>query len=307
MAKSNISSILLTILLLSATFASTFACEPSCKKPKLPPKGPPANPFCPRDTLKLGVCADLLGGLVNLAVGTPPSSKCCAFLKGLTDLEAAACLCTTIKESVLGINLEWSKKSEQAAKERSQVKVQYIGGRKGVPTRWIKMEKESPTGAIYKPDVFLETHSVTPDDNPSSSKSLAAEKLVSSPVFKGYIRGVCAGVFKSQFIASEFIKAKVQEEKHNLRREKHKNEALKAEVDAERQKNKTTVHYQISNSSYQHDIGFPSSFGLCCLRNFRKKAVALAYVHKMKYAVLWDVSRGEFVKCPKAYVTSVGA
>ncbi|RZC55991.1 hypothetical protein C5167_014837 [Papaver somniferum] len=141
------------------------------------------------------------------------------------------------------------------------------------------MEKESPTGAIYKPDVFLETHSVTPDDNPSSSKSLAAEKLVSSPVFKGYIRGVCAGVFKSQFIASEFIKAKVQEEKHNLRREKHKNEALKAEVDAERQKNKTTVHYQISNSSYQHDIGFPSSFGLCCLRNFRKKAVALAYVH----------------------------
>ncbi|XP_026454333.1 uncharacterized protein LOC113357905 isoform X4 [Papaver somniferum] len=110
------------------------------------------------------------------------------------------------------------------------------------------MEKESPTGAIYKPDVFLETHSVTPDDNPSSSKSLAAEKLV-------------------------------QEEKHNLRREKHKNEALKAEVDAERQKNKTTVHYQISNSSYQHDIGFPSSFGLCCLRNFRKKAVALAYVH----------------------------
>ncbi|XP_026454336.1 uncharacterized protein LOC113357905 isoform X7 [Papaver somniferum] len=98
------------------------------------------------------------------------------------------------------------------------------------------MEKESPTGAIYKPDVFLETHSVTPDDNPSSSKSLAAEKLV-------------------------------QEEKHNLRREKHKNEALKAEVDAERQKNKTT------------DIGFPSSFGLCCLRNFRKKAVALAYVH----------------------------
>ncbi|KAI3868739.1 hypothetical protein MKW98_008824 [Papaver atlanticum] len=109
MAKSNISSILLTILLLSATFASTFACEPRCKKPKVsPPKGPPANPFCPRDTLKLGVCADLLGGLVNLAVGTPPSSKCCALLKGLTDLEAAACLCTTIKESVLGINLEWS-------------------------------------------------------------------------------------------------------------------------------------------------------------------------------------------------------
>ncbi|MCL7040606.1 hypothetical protein MKW94_005688 [Papaver nudicaule] len=109
MAKSSISSILLTFLLLSATLASTFACEPCKQKPKVsPPKGPPANPFCPRDTLKLGVCADLLGGLVNLAVGKPPSSKCCALLKGLTDLEAAVCLCTTIKESVLGINLEWS-------------------------------------------------------------------------------------------------------------------------------------------------------------------------------------------------------
>ncbi|XP_026381050.1 uncharacterized protein LOC113275720 [Papaver somniferum] len=163
------------------------------------------------------------------------------------------------------------------------------------------MEKEIPTGAIYNPDVCLKTHRVTPDDNPSSSKSLAAAELV-----------------------------KVQEEKHNLRKEKQKNEALKAQLDAERQKNKTGVHYQISNSFYQQDIVFPSSFGLCCLRNFRKKVVALAYVDSKlliddRYecmieeifdpramfcnkddAVLRDVSRGEFIKCPKAYVTSVG-
>ncbi|RZC81843.1 hypothetical protein C5167_044416 [Papaver somniferum] len=39
------------------------------------------------------------------------------------------------------------------------------------------MEKESPTGEIYRPDVFLKTYKVTPYDNPSSSKSLAAAKL----------------------------------------------------------------------------------------------------------------------------------
>ncbi|CAA2992552.1 14 kDa proline-rich protein DC2.15-like [Olea europaea var. sylvestris] len=64
----------------------------------------PATSFCPRDTLKLGACVDLLG-LVNVVVGTLPSDKCCAVLAGLADLEVAACLCTAIKANVLGINL----------------------------------------------------------------------------------------------------------------------------------------------------------------------------------------------------------
>ncbi|KAF7138963.1 hypothetical protein RHSIM_Rhsim07G0158900 [Rhododendron simsii] len=70
-----------------------------------PPIAPPTAPKCPKDTLKLGVCVDLLGGLVNLVIGTPLSSKCCALLEGLADLEAALCLCTAIKANVLGINL----------------------------------------------------------------------------------------------------------------------------------------------------------------------------------------------------------
>nr|KAJ0199385.1 hypothetical protein LSAT_V11C600318620 [Lactuca sativa] len=49
---------------------------------------------CPRDALKLGVCANLLGGL-----------PCCSLIQGLADLEAAVCLCTAIKANVLGINL----------------------------------------------------------------------------------------------------------------------------------------------------------------------------------------------------------
>ncbi|KAG8375803.1 hypothetical protein BUALT_Bualt10G0138400 [Buddleja alternifolia] len=96
-----------TILILSFFLFATFtaACGSCQPKPKPAPKAPPLNPFCPRDTLKLGVCADLLG-LVNVLVGSPPSGdKCCALLQGLADLEVAACLCTAIKANVLGINL----------------------------------------------------------------------------------------------------------------------------------------------------------------------------------------------------------
>ncbi|PPD79681.1 hypothetical protein GOBAR_DD23399 [Gossypium barbadense] len=61
--------------------------------------------LCPRDALKLGVCADLLGGLLNVTIGTPPVQPCCSLIQGLADLEAAVCLCTAIKANILGINL----------------------------------------------------------------------------------------------------------------------------------------------------------------------------------------------------------
>ncbi|KAF8400608.1 hypothetical protein HHK36_013907 [Tetracentron sinense] len=98
-------------LLFFATFSS--ACDPCMPKPKPPPIPPPtippiSPPSCPRDTLKFGVCADLLGGLMSPIIGTPPSSKCCTLLEGLVDYEAALCLCTAIKANVLGINLDWS-------------------------------------------------------------------------------------------------------------------------------------------------------------------------------------------------------
>lgn len=62
---------------------------------------------CPIDAVKLGVCANLLGGLVGVAVEKPPYSTtpCCSLLAGLVDLEAAVCLCTAIKANILGINL----------------------------------------------------------------------------------------------------------------------------------------------------------------------------------------------------------
>ncbi|WMV20180.1 hypothetical protein MTR67_013565 [Solanum verrucosum] len=56
------------------------------------------------DTLKLGVCANILH-LVNVVVGSPPTMPCCSLIQGLTDLEAVVCLCTAIRANVLGINL----------------------------------------------------------------------------------------------------------------------------------------------------------------------------------------------------------
>ncbi|XVE97409.1 hypothetical protein REPUB_Repub03eG0016700 [Reevesia pubescens] len=97
MASKKICALFIVFTLL---FHSTFTSACGSCKPFSPP--PPAS--CPKDTLKLGVCAGLLG-LVNIVVGTPPSSKCCALLSGLADLEAALCLCTAIKANVLGINL----------------------------------------------------------------------------------------------------------------------------------------------------------------------------------------------------------
>ena len=89
------------ILVISLLFYSTLSsgCN-SCN----PTPIAPAGASCPKDTLKLGVCVDLLG-LINLNLGTPPTSNCCALLTGLTNLEAALCLCTAIKANVLGINL----------------------------------------------------------------------------------------------------------------------------------------------------------------------------------------------------------
>ncbi|CAN6476753.1 unnamed protein product [Victoria cruziana] len=112
MASKVIPSLLVAMVLIQCA----AACYPSCGEPVYKPpvyKPPvvkpkyPAYPHCPVDALKLGVCADLLHGLLNLVIGHPPSgSDCCPLIKGLVDLEAAACLCTVIKADVLGIHVD---------------------------------------------------------------------------------------------------------------------------------------------------------------------------------------------------------
>ncbi|XP_078150166.1 14 kDa proline-rich protein DC2.15-like [Carex rostrata] len=95
----------------AATTPSYYPIKPTPYVPRrISHKLPPANPFCPRDAPKLGACLDLLGGAFGLKTGASLGThgKCCSILDALVDAEAAACLCTTIKESVLGITTEWS-------------------------------------------------------------------------------------------------------------------------------------------------------------------------------------------------------
>ncbi|MBA0876676.1 hypothetical protein Goshw_014874 [Gossypium schwendimanii] len=93
----------LNILFFSLVSATCRSCSSSGSNPT-PTPTPSARGRCPRDALKLGVCANVLS-LVNVTVGSPPVMPCCSLLNGLVDLEAAACLCTAIRANVLGLNL----------------------------------------------------------------------------------------------------------------------------------------------------------------------------------------------------------
>jgi len=75
---------------------------PSVPTPTVPT---PSNPKCPKDALKLGACVDLLGGLVHVFIGDPVVNECCPVIQGLAGLEAALCLCTTIRAKVLNLNV----------------------------------------------------------------------------------------------------------------------------------------------------------------------------------------------------------
>lgn len=71
--------------------------------PYVPP--PSGGKTCPIDALKLNACVDLLGGLVHAVIGKEARSKCCPLVQGVADLDAALCLCTTIRARLLGINI----------------------------------------------------------------------------------------------------------------------------------------------------------------------------------------------------------
>ncbi|KAI3727478.1 hypothetical protein L6452_16093 [Arctium lappa] len=104
-SKSNASLVLFLALnlLFFAMVSGCGTCGSPTPKPKPNPK--PSKATCPKDTLKLGACANLLGGLVGVEIGSPPVKPCCSLIQGLADIEAAVCLCTAIKANVLGINL----------------------------------------------------------------------------------------------------------------------------------------------------------------------------------------------------------
>ncbi|KAJ1257531.1 hypothetical protein BS78_10G003200 [Paspalum vaginatum] len=63
---------------------------------------------CPFNAVKLGMCADVLDGLIHGAVGQPPKEPCCSLISGLADLEAAVCVCLAINANVLGVAVDLS-------------------------------------------------------------------------------------------------------------------------------------------------------------------------------------------------------
>ncbi|WMV43645.1 hypothetical protein MTR67_037030 [Solanum verrucosum] len=111
MAKSLALFLLFNILFFTLVSACNTCHKPKPKpKPKPTPKPCPPPPYskegkCPKDALKLGVCANVLSGLLNVTLGTPPVKPCCSLIGNLVDLEAAVCLCTALKANILGINL----------------------------------------------------------------------------------------------------------------------------------------------------------------------------------------------------------
>ncbi|RYR29382.1 hypothetical protein Ahy_B01g053765 isoform H [Arachis hypogaea] len=107
MASKTPSSIALFLIVNILFFSLVSACG-TCPGPNPKPKhhkGSPGSASCPRDALKLGVCANVLNGLLNVTLGQPPVTPCCTLLNGLVDLEAAVCLCTALRANILGINL----------------------------------------------------------------------------------------------------------------------------------------------------------------------------------------------------------
>ncbi|CAA7054428.1 unnamed protein product [Microthlaspi erraticum] len=90
----------------SPSVPSPSVPSPSVPSPSVPsPSTPGSSGICPIDALRLGVCANVLSGLLNVQLGQPSSQSCCSVIQGLADLEAAVCLCTALRANVLGINL----------------------------------------------------------------------------------------------------------------------------------------------------------------------------------------------------------
>ncbi|CAE5968120.1 unnamed protein product [Arabidopsis arenosa] len=107
----NLSFLVLLLLgFVAVSYACDFVTPPTPTPPVVTPPTPtPPTPIpetCPIDTLKLGACVDVLGGLIHIGLGkSHAKEECCPVLGGLLDLDAAVCLCTTIKLKLLNIDL----------------------------------------------------------------------------------------------------------------------------------------------------------------------------------------------------------
>ncbi|XP_057838296.2 14 kDa proline-rich protein DC2.15-like [Cryptomeria japonica] len=97
--------VLLLLLLITTLVLSTHAKNDiqDCPPPPARPTG--SGPLvCPKDTLQLGACVDILK-LVHVVVGDPKQHRCCSVLGDFIELDAAVCLCTAVKANILGLDI----------------------------------------------------------------------------------------------------------------------------------------------------------------------------------------------------------
>ncbi|GJN27752.1 hypothetical protein PR202_gb15800 [Eleusine coracana subsp. coracana] len=74
-----------------------------------PPPAPAATVNC--NPLRLAVCANVLNGLLNVTLGLGAlipglggdGGQCCPLIRGLVNLDVAACLCAVVRANVLGL------------------------------------------------------------------------------------------------------------------------------------------------------------------------------------------------------------
>lgn len=104
-SSSSILFLLINLLFFALVNGCYFGCNNPNPNPNPNPISNPKQGKCPRDALKLGICAKLLNGSIGAEIGNPPDHPCCSALGGLLDLEAAVCLCTALKANILGINI----------------------------------------------------------------------------------------------------------------------------------------------------------------------------------------------------------
>ncbi|KAJ6884867.1 hypothetical protein NC652_031770 [Populus alba x Populus x berolinensis] len=96
-------ALFLSLNILLFTLVSSSDCQGKPEGPKHQPS-PSTTPksTCPRDTLKLQACANVLN-LAKVVIGEKEKATCCSLIDGLVDLEAAVCLCTRVRADLLGL------------------------------------------------------------------------------------------------------------------------------------------------------------------------------------------------------------
>ncbi|KAK4425469.1 Lipid transfer protein EARLI 1 [Sesamum alatum] len=111
-ATSTALLLLFNLLFFTMVTSTSVPCPPTPKIPTPTPTPTPSHGHghkhskakCPKDTSSwefVQTCSTTW----CTSSWEPTQDPCCTLIEGLADLEAAVCLCTAIKASVLGINL----------------------------------------------------------------------------------------------------------------------------------------------------------------------------------------------------------